>query len=87
MRMFVLVLAAVWFQPLLPSMAREGEPASVLTGSLRFLNLREYGMAISLIAFACIAGQAAVAHSINQTLLVMATASNWPCLIATAKLL
>ena len=31
MRMFVLVLAAVWFHPLLPSLERNGQPASVLT--------------------------------------------------------
>ena len=36
-------------------------------------SLTEYCMAFSLIALGCVAGESAVAHSVNQTLIVMAT--------------
>ena len=36
-------------------------------------NLTEYAMAFSLIALGCVAGASAVAHSVNQTLIAMAT--------------
>jgi len=36
-------------------------------------NLTEYAMAFSLIALGCVAGETAVAHSVNQTLIAMAT--------------
>ena len=85
MRMFVLVLAAVWFQPLLPSMAIDGQPASILMRAFRNLNLREYGMVAGLITLACVAGLAAVANSVNWTIVAVASASNFPCLIAAAK--
>jgi Flp pilus assembly pilin Flp len=36
-------------------------------------SLTEYGMAFSLIALGCVAGESAVAHSVNQTFIAMAT--------------
>jgi len=36
-------------------------------------DLTEYSMAFSLIALGCVAGLTAVAHSVNQTFIAMAT--------------
>jgi Flp pilus assembly pilin Flp len=36
-------------------------------------NLAEYAMTFSLIALGCVAGMSAVAHSVNQTFIAMAT--------------
>jgi len=36
-------------------------------------SMTEYAMAVGLIAFGCVAGQAAIAHSVNQTFIAMAT--------------
>lgn len=36
-------------------------------------SMTEYAMAVGLIALGCVAGESAVAHSVNQTFIVLAT--------------
>lgn len=36
-------------------------------------SVAEYGMAVALIAFGCIAGEAAIANSVNHTFIALAT--------------
>jgi hypothetical protein len=72
-RLFVLVLAAIWFQPLLHFRAEDRDPASFLIRPARLLDLSEFLMAASLIALACVAFESAAAHSVNQTLITMAS--------------
>lgn len=73
MRMFVLVLAAFWFQPLLHARTTDGQPLSILSKAVRLLNLGEYLMAAGLIALACIAAESGLANSVNHTFIALAT--------------
>ena len=73
MRMFVLVLAAVWFQPLLHSRAREGRHASLLMKVARLLDLSECAMAAGMILLGCIAVESAVASSVDRTFVAVAS--------------
>ena len=45
---------------------------SVLTSDLG-QSMTEYAMAVGLIAFGCVAGEAAIANSVNQTFMTLAS--------------
>jgi Flp pilus assembly pilin Flp len=45
---------------------------SVLTSDLG-QSMTEYAMAVGLIAFGCVAGEAAIARSVNQTFMTLAS--------------
>lgn len=36
-------------------------------------SMTEYAMAVAMIAFGCVAGETAIAHSVNQTFIALAT--------------
>ncbi len=72
MRMFVLVLATIWFQPFF-HLRTDEKSSSILIKLARFLNPGEYMMFAGLIALACVAAEAAVAQGVDHTLIAMAS--------------